>query len=235
MREGAIGLFDSGVGGLNVLRACASLMPNESYYYLMDKSNAPYGNRCNAFILDRASFLTDRLIAMGCKAVIVACNTATAVAIDVLRKQSRVPVFGVEPAVLPAVKASMGGEILVLTTRATAIQQRFISLVNRCNSTNIYLLPQDRLAGIIDENITNLERIRPYVYRIFMTHSQAESVVLGCTHYEHVYNQIMDFYRGKIKIYDSSGGVAKAVERSLRSQNLLSCNKNKGKTHIFTL
>jgi len=223
-----IGIFDSGVGGLSVLSACKKEMQNECFVYLFDESGAPYGSKSDRYILNRAEYLTKYLIDLECKAVIVACNTATSVAVDFLRNEYKIPIFGVEPPVIPAVRASNGGKILVLATEATARQERIGRLIDRCKNRNIVLSPQKNLALLIEKNFDNLEQIRDWVYEILEQYDGVESVVLGCTHYNHIKKMIEDFYGGNAKVYDCSEAVSKHVKHVLSDLGLLTNEKAAG-------
>ena len=230
-----IGIFDSGVGGLSVLSACSEVMKSEDFIYLTDKSCMPYGNKPNAYIASRAGFLTETLFSMGCKSVIVACNTATAVAIDGIRRYYDLPIFGVEPAVLPAVKNWRGGKILVLVTCATARQDRFKRLIEKCDNGNIEILPLKNLATLIENNFNNLDAVREHIYLLLSPFKEVESVVLGCTHYCHVKSIINDFYSGKVRLYDSGTSLSRYVFCTLKAKNMLKEGENQGKIDIINV
>ena len=235
MNSGPIGVFDSGIGGLNILTACEGLMPNEDYVYLFDKSCAPYGDKNNAYVASRAGHLTEMLVDMRCKAVVIACNTATNVAIENLRKYYEIPIFGVEPPILPAVRQSEGGKIIVLLTPVTARQQKFKTLLSKCGSANVVVLPQERLATLIEKNLNDIESVKGHVHSILDGQDNVESVVLGCTHYYFIKNIINEYFGGRVKVYDASQAVARQVFKVLSNKNLLTNKTSLGKTDLFNV
>jgi len=134
MNAWPIGIFDSGAGGLSVLSSCRALLPYEDFIYLSDASHAPYGNKTDGEIAERVFACCERLMNLNCKAIVVACNTATGVGIKMLRQRYARPFVGLEPAMKPAVKAGIAGEIVILCTEATARQEKFLALLKQCVS-----------------------------------------------------------------------------------------------------
>ena len=125
MSNAPVGVMDSGVGGISVLRHIRELLPHENLFYVADSKYAPYGNKSPDFIRKRAVFLADFLVVQGAKALVVACNTATAAAIETLRERYSLPIIGMEPAVKPAVAATKTGVIGVLATLGTLKSAQF--------------------------------------------------------------------------------------------------------------
>ena len=224
MNDAPIGVFDSGVGGISTLSACLDLLPSESFVYLADRSGMPYGSKSHDEIESRVGVCVETLLGEGVKAIVVACNTATNVGIAALRERYSLPFVGVEPAVKPAAIACRKGNILVLSTPATAAQEKFARLIERYDNGRIIIAPQPTLAEKTERHIDNLEAIRRDVYDILSRYRNVEGVVLGCTHYSFLKGIISDFYGGKIKIFDSSEGAARRLvyildTYSLRAEN----------------
>lgn len=203
-----IGMFDSGVGGLCVLERCMDKLPNERFIYLADKANMPYGERTAPEIRRAAMACADRLFSLGCKALVVACNTATETAIDDIRRAYPMRiVVGMEPAVKPCCRELGRGYAVALVTSATERSAKFKRLMTAYGD-RVVAAPQAELAKRIEDNVGDIEKLRPYVYGMLEKYRDAESVILGCSHYTHITRLISDFYGGAIKIYDGADGVA---------------------------
>ena len=191
---GGIAFFDSGIGGLTVLATAKKLLPNQIFYYYGDNDRAPYGNLAANTIMQYTAEAFELFRLLKVKAAVLACNTATAVCAESLRKAYAFPIIGAEPAVFPA--AARGGEILVLSTRATFESERFIRLCARARIyypfARITAAPCDALAGIIEKNLTkhNFD-FTPYLPS---TNKPLNAVVLGCTHYIYIKERIAACY-----------------------------------------
>lgn len=200
-----IGIFDSGVGGLNVLHKCRLKMPNEKFVYLADKMHMPYGELSVQQIRSAVISCAEILVGLNCKAIVVACNTATETAIeDVRRLFPSVIVVGLEPAIKPCYMELGGGYAVALVTTATFASEKFNRLLS-VYGDKIIALPQPRLAALIESG-ADKKTVRDCVYGALEKHRDAESVVLGCSHYSFVKDVINDFYDGKVKIYDGADG-----------------------------
>ena len=207
--QGGIAFFDSGIGGLTVMNACQRILPNEIFYYYGDNVHAPYGNlppkRIRRFVFSAFR----KLRRLRVKAVVLACNTATAVCINELRKKYSFPIIGTEPAVFPAAK--QGGEVWVLSTRATYNNIRFKELCARAEryypQSKIRGVPCDGLAGAIEKHIEE----EGYDYTSYLPKGAPSSIVLGCTHYPYIAKQIKEFYH--CPVYDGSDGIAKHLRK----------------------
>lgn len=212
--KGGIAFFDSGIGGLTVLNACKKVLPNEVFYYYGDNKHAPYGNLSENKIKKYVARAFKRFQRLRVKAVVLACNTVTAVCVEKLREKYAFPIIGAEPAVLPAVKR--GGEVLVLTTRATYESVRFQHLLQKAQAlfpdADIVARPCDGLAGAIEKNILDKQAD----YTPFLPRGEPTAVVLGCTHYLFIAEQIRRFYG--CPIFDGNEGIARRL-RSLLDAN----------------
>lgn len=204
------------MGGLNVLKCCTELMPDESFIYLADEANMPYGNKSKEEIAHAAIMCADTLFSLNCKAVVIACNTATVTAVDSIRALygTRV-VVGLEPAVKPCVKElGKHGYAVALVTDATFASDRFSRLLDSCDK-RVVPLAAPRLAKLIEDNQDDITRIKQYVSEIFKSYGDAEAVILGCSHYSYISVIINEIYGGKIKIYDGAEGAARRLKYCL--------------------
>ena len=202
--RGGIAFFDSGIGGLTVLNECIKRLPNELFYYYGDNAHAPYGNLPMEQIRRYVFSAFEKLKKLEVRAAVVACNTATALCIEELRRRYDFPIIGAEPAVLPAAKG--GGEVYILCTRATYNSKRLCALCARVKK--IYPLVQlrpiacDALAGAIEENLWE----KDFDFTPILPKGNPSAVVLGCTHYVYVKDIIENFYR--CEVYDGNEGIA---------------------------
>lgn len=214
-----IGVFDSGVGGLSVLREIRALVPTSDLIYVADSGHCPYGTKSYAEIRARADAIADFLVERGAQAVVVACNTATAAAIDHLRSRIRsVPIVGMEPAIKPAAAATRSGVVGVLATGATLGGERFAGLAERF-SDGIELLTQacpglveQVEAGDLDGPVTR-DLLRRYAMPLLAR--RADTLVLGCTHYPFLRPALRDLCGPAITLIDTGAAVARQTARVL--------------------
>ena len=213
-----IGFFDSGIGGVSVLRVAVKMLRNENFIYYGDNGNAPYGDRCESEILSLTSNAADFLLDHGVKALVIACNTATSASINVLREKLDVPVVSMEPAIKPACAQPGSGKVFMLATEATTRIKRYRELLERMPDPNrVINVPCSGLVerieqGIIDDNAFDdlLEKfLSPY---FGMT---ADAVVLGCTHYPFIVRAIENYFQshfnGEHRLYDGSFGTVRQL------------------------
>lgn len=235
--EAPIGFFDSGVGGLCVRDAVRRRLPAESTLYLADSANGPYGPKPAEFIRARAAALTRELLGRGCKMVVVACNTATAAAIDALRAAwPDVPFVGMEPAIKPAALRSRSGVVGVLATEGT-----FHGRLYRETSAR-FAQGVTVLACVADEFVTLVERgetTGPHAETVVrekvepLLRAGADHLVLGCTHFPHLAPLIEKVAAGRAVLVDPSPAVAAQVERVLRARRLLASRPPAEAEHLF--
>ena len=212
--KGGIAFFDSGIGGLTVLNECKKLLPCENFYYYGDNRHAPYGNLPQKKIKKYVARAFKRFQRLQVKAVVLACNTATAVCVEELRQKYTFPIIGAEPAVLSAAKG--GGEVFVLTTRATYESARFQALLKKAATLyphpKIKAFPCEGLAGAIEKNILD-GRVD---YTPFLPRGKPDAVVLGCTHYVYIGEQIGRFY--SCTVFDGNHGIALRLRQVLEDE-----------------
>jgi len=220
--SGPIGVFDSGIGGLSILKALRQRMPQEHFIYIADSGYAPYGERSDAFVRDRSRVLTEALAGFGAKAIVVACNTATAAAIHELRHHwPHLPVIGVEPALKPAAQQTRTGHIAVVATRGTLNSPKFQHLLGQQDpGLDIRCQPCDGLADAI-ENLDD-SRIAHYCRQYLAQTgpwvqgpSAPDTLVLGCTHYPLVLQHWLSELPSHVSVLDTGAPVAEQTYRRL--------------------
>ncbi len=232
-----IGVMDSGVGGISVLRHVHALLPHEHLMYVADSKYAPYGNKTPEEITARCMILADFLISQNIKALVVACNTATAAAIDELRETFDLPIIGMEPAVKPAAEASKNGVIGVLATVGTLKSAQFAALLESYGR-NVKVITQ-ACVGLVEciergelESTETKALIRQYCAPLLA--EGADTIVLGCTHYPFVKHVIREVVGDKISLIDTGAAVAKQLKRQLEEKGLLSSSQQKAEVHFWT-
>lgn len=223
MKPGFIGVFDSGVGGISVLGELVSYMPEEDYVYFGDSKNAPYGNRTVEEVRELTLKNVGMLIEQGAKAVVVACNTATSAAIaDLRRLYPKMPIVGIEPAVKPAAEYKEHSVVLCMATAVTVREGKFSELVSHFSgSSEIIPLACCELAGLVEAGELHSEKLKNYLEGLLAPFvGRVDSVVLGCTHYPFVKNEISAIMGENVKIFDGGAGTAKETKRRLEEAGL---------------
>lgn len=232
-----IGVFDSGVGGISVLQHIHALLPHEQLLYVADSKYAPYGNKTPAEIQSRCFEIADILIAKNAKALVVACNTATAAAIDAMRAKYTLPIFGMEPAVKPAAKASKNGVIGVLATVGTLKSAQFAGLLESYGR-NVKVETQGcvGLVECIERGELNSENTLGLLkqYSQPLLDEGTDTIILGCTHYPFVQPLIKKIVGEKVVLIDTGAAVAKHLQKRLSTLDLLSDNKQLAEVKFWT-
>lgn len=233
--QSPIGFFDSGVGGLCIRDAVKALLPHEDTVYYADSAYCPYGSRPPGEILSRARFLTEELLARACKMVVVACNTATAAAIDTLRAEwPEVPFIGMEPAVKPAALKSKSGVVGVLATEGTFHGRLYRETCARfAQGVTVLTCVADEFVRLVEAGETDGPRAEEVVRAkvVPLLAAGADHLVLGCTHFPHLKNVIARVAAGRAEIIDPAPAVAAQVARVLATRHLL--NSAGGASHVF--
>lgn len=215
--ERLIGVFDSGAGGLSILKSLHERLPGAPLLYVADSANAPYGERSDAFIAERSERIAAHLLDLGASMLVVACNTATAVAVAALRgRWPSVPVVAVEPGIKPAVASSRNGRIGVMATPATLRSEKFLKLLDaHRGQADVSLMPCPGLAATIEqgaEDKVELTRLLEGFCGPLRAHG-VDTVVLGCTHYPFVGAEIQAAMGGSVQLVDTADAVARQVSR----------------------
>jgi len=232
-----IGVFDSGVGGISVLKHIHTLLPHENLLYVADSKHAPYGNKTGEEITARCIEIADFLIAKNVKALVVACNTATAASIDILRAKYNCPIIGMEPAVKAAALASKNGIIGVLATVGTLKSAQFAALLENYGR-NVYVVTQ-ACVGLV-ECIERGEIESPETKALITKYCKplldegADTIVLGCTHYPFVKQVIQEIVNDNITLIDTGAAVAKQLKLQLQEKDLLSISEQNAEVTFWT-
>lgn len=219
-----IAVFDSGVGGVSVLRELVRRMPQEDYYYFGDSANAPYGPRPTQEVRALTLAAAEHLFSLGAKCLVVACNTATAAAIQDLReKYPREIIIGIEPALKLAADRHPGGTIGVMATDVTLREKKFAALVQRCRENcTVIPMPSPGIVELVEgDRIQSAEgrallhgELDPYVGKL-------DALVLGCTHYPFAVDVIREILGDRVDILHGGPGTARETQRRLAERDLL--------------
>ena len=219
-----IGIFDSGIGGLSIAQHIRQLMPTEDLIYLADSSYAPYGEKTEAVVLQRAEHITQTLLAHHVKAIVVACNTATMIAIRHLRAKYSLPFIGVEPGVKPAAANSKTGVIGVLATSKTLVSDAFKQLSQRvAHHVQLEIQPCPDLVILIEALKLDKEQAAATVaaYIRPLLEKNVDSLILGCTHFSHLKPLIEEIAGPAVTVISTEQAVAKETLRRLNAEALL--------------
>ena len=231
----SIGIFDSGLGGLSICKEIVELMPNESTIYLADSLNAPYGEKTKEEIIKLSIKNTELLLSLGCKIIVVACNTATTNAIGVLREKYDVPFIGIEPATKLAALQSKSGKIGVLATKGTLNSDLFLTTSNPFrNELEIIETEGENLVRLIEQGQLEATKALLEKYLLPMINQGADNIVLGCTHYPFLIPIIKQIIPPEVKIIDSGEAVAKQTQHVLEREKLLNSDENLAENTFYT-
>lgn len=219
-----IAVFDSGVGGISVLRELLALMPDERYLYFGDSANAPYGTRPTSEVRDLTMAAAERLMARGCKALVVACNTATAAAIIDLREiyPDKI-IIGIEPALKVAADHFPGGEVGVMATPVTLREEKFDTLLHRfTDSCTVHKIPAPGLVQLVEAGKAVSPETEALLAPLLAPYKDKLcAVVLGCTHYPFAAPIIQKLLGENTALLDGGPGTARQTKRRLESEGLL--------------
>lgn len=219
-----IGVFDSGVGGVSVLRELMKLMPQEDYYYFGDSANAPYGPRPTAEVRRLSIAAAEHLLSLGAKCLVVACNTATAAAIGALREQyPNEIIIGIEPALKLAADRHPGGTIGVMATEVTLREEKYAALVRRCQEySTVIPLPSPGIVELVEADQTQSPEAYALLHRELDPYvGKLDALVLGCTHYPFARNAIQDILGPGVELLHGGPGTARETRRRLAEAGLL--------------
>jgi len=218
-----VGVFDSGVGGLSVLIEIEKRLPQQSLLYFADSGYVPYGNKSPDFIRDRSLRISEFLISKGAKAIVIACNTATASAIEVLRdKWPHIPVIGMEPAVKPALAVTKKGIVGVLATVGTLKSAQFAALLDKfASKTTVVLQPAPGLVECVEAGDLDGKKVRELVSSFVtpLLDKGADTLVLGCTHYPFLKKIIAEVAGPEVALIDTGAAVARQLEKKLQENH----------------
>lgn len=223
--QNKIGIFDSGIGGVTVLKEIIKVLPNEDYIYYSDSKNNPYGDRPQEELLEICDKIVQLLLKNECKVIVIACNTASANAVKFLReKYKNVPFIAIEPAYKMVHDFSYEKPTLVMATKGTIESEKFNLLYNKYNNHKTELLECVGLADIIEEG--NKETIKNYLQKNLSKYrGKIKNVVLGCTHYPLVQDEIREVLGDDITFFNGAPNLAKHLKNVLTENQLLADNE----------
>lgn len=238
----AIGIFDSGVGGLSIAQCIAKTLPHENLIYVADSLHAPYGEKSLAFINERVVFIAQELIKKDIKALVIACNTATVSAIESLRTKVSIPIIGVEPAIKPAAKLSKSKKVAILVTQATSTNSRFNALISEHkNDAEVFIQPCPGLVELIEQGQQNSLACRTLLQSYIqpLLNNGVDTIVLGCTHYPFAIKQIKAIINdhaigSHINVIETAAPVTLQLSKKLRQENLSANHTFQGSHQFFS-
>ena len=219
-----VGVFDSGVGGLSVLREIQQLLPSESLLYVADSAYVPYGEKPPEQIRERSRLIARFLFEQGAKALVLACNTATAAAINELRGEFDMPIIGMEPAVKPAALATRNGVVGVLATTGTLQSAKFAALLDRfAGSVRVLTQPCPGLVECVERGELNGPEVEALLQRYTapLLAAGCDTLILGCTHYPFLRLALQRILPAQIQVVDTGTAVARQLQARLAEGDLL--------------
>lgn len=232
-----IGVFDSGVGGLTVFKELRQQLPNEDIVYFGDTARVPYGSKSPEIIKKYSLEIAKFLEMQNVKIIVIACNTASALALSCLRNEVKIPVIGViDPGVRAAVKSAQSGKVAVIGTKATINSGVYQSRIHRLrNSIEVIAVPCPLFVPIVEENLINTKVAEDSLemYLSQLKKIQINSLILACTHYPLLKQQINNFFDGKTTLVDSAFETAKEVRETLEARRIMSERESLGKEKFF--
>lgn len=235
-----IGIFDSGMGGISLLRDALRMLPNENFIYYGDNLHAPYGDKTEDEILGLTSDAADFLVAHGVKALVLACNTATSASINILRQKLDVPVVSIEPAIKPACEAAGDGKVFMLATVATTMLARYHALQARMpDPFRVINVGCSGLVDRIEKGITDEDAFDDIFDRCLSQYHgmKADHIVLGCTHFPFIAGAIERYFKlhftGECRLIDGNAATVRQLERVLDRSQLMNC-VGEGHAEFFT-
>lgn len=225
-----IGLLDSGLGGIGVLGEALRQLPNEDYVYYGDTANAPYGDKAPEEVLGLVHQAVERLIELRCKAIVIACNTATSVSAGKLRQELDLPIIGMEPALKPASQLPGGGKILVMATRVTLALPKFQALMAQYGRDAVPV-PCPGLMECVERGELEGPKVTALLRHLLgpWLSQPVKAVVLGCTHYPFLRKTIAALFPAGTPLIDGNAGSVRQLRRRLAEQNLLSDRQEPGR------
>lgn len=219
-RDAPVGVFDSGVGGISVLRDLRALMPDEDFIYFGDGANAPYGEKSSGEIRVLAWNVVEKLLDRGIKALVIACNTATAAAAPLIRERLDMPVVAMEPALKPASACAHGGKVVVMATPLTLSLDKFKRLMSEYGRDALPM-PCPGLMDMVERGVVDGPEMDEYLagVREKIGDVRVDAVVLGCTHYVFLRTAVERTFPGA-QVIDGNGGTARQLKRLLEERGL---------------
>lgn len=232
LRRQPIGVFDSGVGGISVLRECVKIMPNEDFIYYGDSKNAPYGTKPTEVVRELTIAQVKRFLEIPIKGCVIACNSATSAAVRVLREMyPELPLVGIEPALKPASLYKRDPRVLVLATPMTIKEEKFKNLLAKYeDKATIYGLPCPGLMEYVEEGKYDTSEVSNFLEELLAPYRGGviDAVVLGCTHYPFVKDKISRVLGPGVRVFDGGEGTAREMRRRIDVAGLLTDKTTRG-------
>lgn len=228
MNNNPIGVFDSGIGGLTVLKKIIEILPNEKYIYYADTDNVPYGIKPKEEVKKYINEAVDFLISKNVKAIVVACNTATSIAVKELRQKYTIPIIGIEPAAKPAIENRGSKKVLIMATPTTIKEEKLKYLLESLNAEeNVDLIAMPKLVEFAENKDFKSDHVKQYIKDQLQAYNLEDysELVLGCTHFPFFKEILSEIFPKDTQIIDGSQGVANRLKSILEENNLLGNNK----------
>lgn len=235
LRDRPVGIFDSGVGGVSVLRELRAQLPLENVVYYGDTAHAPYGTKPPEVVMARVRQVMAELLNRNVKAVVIACNTATSVAAATLRAEMTLPIIGMEPALKPAHQLRHGGQVLVMATPLTLRLPKFAALMARYGE-GASPLPCPGLMELVEAGHLDDAEVTAYLTQLFApyAHTAVDAVVLGCTHYVFLKPLLRRMLPPETAILDGNAGTIRQLQRVLTDHGSLRQQGDPGHVELLT-
>ncbi len=223
-----IGIFDSGIGGITLLHQALLTLPRENYIFYADVDHVPYGTKTRQQVIEYVDEVIRFMVEHDCKAVVIACNTATSAAASLMREKYSIPIIGIEPAVKPAVEQHSGKRVMVVATPLTVREEKLKNLVARVDSEHMVdLLALPRLVGFAEAGEFDTPKVEQYLREEFAAFDLTDysELVLGCTHFNYFKDSFAKIFDNKIRMIDGSEGTINQLKRVLERSNQLEENE----------
>ena len=223
-----IGIFDSGIGGLTVLRQAMRSLPKEQYLFFADTAHVPYGTKTKEEILSYVDSAVNFMAEKGVKAIVIACNTATSAAIGYLRAKYSIPILGMEPAVKPAVQRNRGKRVMVIATPVTVREEKLKNLLAAVDKDHVVdLLALPELVNFAEKEEFDSDALRRYLKKEFSAYHLKDysALVLGCTHFNYFKDTLRSMFPPEAKLIDGCAGTVSHLANVLKEKGMLEDNR----------
>ena len=228
MNNQPIGVFDSGIGGLTVLKKIIDILPNEKYIYYADTDNVPYGIKPKEEVKKYINQAVEFLISKNVKAIVIACNTATSIAVKELRERYNLPIIGIEPAAKPAVENRGKKRVLIMATPTTIREEKLKSILEELNAIEyVDLVAMPKLVEFAEKGDFKSDEVKQYIQQELKQYdlNQYSELVLGCTHFPFFKEILSKIFSKETQIIDGSRGVANRLKNVLEEKGILGNGK----------
>lgn len=229
-----IGIFDSGIGGMTLLHQAMITLPKENFIFYADTDHVPYGTKTKEQVIRFVDEVMQFMLEHDCKAVVIACNTATSVAAEIMREKYEIPIIGIEPAVKPAVEQSAGKRVMVVATPLTIQEEKLKNLVEKVDDAHLVdLLALPRLVSFAEQGEFDSLQVEEYLREKLAPFSLEEygELVLGCTHFNYFKDSFRKILPSDVRMIDGSAGTINQLKRILQNNGQL--EQNEGTVRYF--